>query len=351
MTNDFYIYGEITQESFFESDISPKSLIDFLQTLRGNEVNIQINSPGGSVFEALAIYNTLKSYTGGVNIIVDGLCASAATLVLCAGSRISAASNALFMIHQPAYMLEGNYNLTDLEKFQNSLDKVKNSILDVYEGKLNKPRAELEKMLDKETWLTAAEALEIGFIDEITDAVESDFDAENKTLCMNYFKFDCTNFDNEKIVAKLGNKQHERSKNGMDEKNFLEKIVNAVTEKLKNNNLKDVTAKAKSEELKRIKNLTDKKGEIAECNAIIDVAIESGKTFEDVKNYFDAVKNAHEKSTEKSLDKTAEYFANVIIDNLKSGAENIGASTPEPTDEDKRMAAVNNIVKYANNNL
>lgn len=162
--SEIYIYGEIVDEAWGDTEVSGKSFVDELKNAQ-DPVTVRINSEGGSVFAALAIANAIK-LRGNVTAAIDGICASSATLVACAASKVQMASNALMMFHPPRAMLFGHYNREDLLKFSTTLEKVEQSINATYQGKV------ADFKLDGELWLTASEAKVMGFVDEITGATE-----------------------------------------------------------------------------------------------------------------------------------------------------------------------------------
>ncbi len=151
--------------------LTAKSFIEQMRQFANSSlINIRINSAGGSVFDAIAIYNYLLDMTCEVNIYIDGLAASAASLIAMAGDKVYMPKNALIMIHNPSSFIDGNAE--DLKNAAETLDKVKNGMLEIYHEKTGMERGELVKMLDAETWLDADEALKLGFCDEIINAVE-----------------------------------------------------------------------------------------------------------------------------------------------------------------------------------
>lgn len=147
-----------------------------LQAAGDEDVLIRINSPGGSVFEAAAIFNMLKDR--GVDISIDGVAASAATVIAMAGRKVRMAENAMFMIHNPWGMVMGES--VEMRKTADVLDKVKETIIDTYHSRSNLGKKALAKAMDEEGWFTAKAALEAGFIDEIAEAarIEMRFDLE-----------------------------------------------------------------------------------------------------------------------------------------------------------------------------
>ena len=99
---ELLLYGEISNETWFGDEVTPKQFATDLQAMGGKDLIVHVNSPGGDVFAAHAIYNQLKAYSGQVTAYVDGLAASAATIITCAADKVVMPSNALFMIHNPS---------------------------------------------------------------------------------------------------------------------------------------------------------------------------------------------------------------------------------------------------------
>lgn len=153
---EILIYGDL-------SDSAAEYYVDEIRN--GDDVLVRINSAGGSVFAALAIYSALRQKQG--DVLIEGLCASAATLIACAGKHVAMASNALMMIHNPKVLLADFYDSKGLEAVKMSLSKVEETILSTYRGRV----ADFE-LPSEELWLNAREAKAAGFIDEITAEVE-----------------------------------------------------------------------------------------------------------------------------------------------------------------------------------
>ena len=128
-------------------------------------ITIWINSPGGDCIAASQIYTMLMDYKGDVTVKVDGIAASAASVVAMAGTKVLMAPTALMMIHNPATMAFGDH--ADMEKAIDMLSEVKESIINAYEIKTGLSRAKLSHLMDGETWMNAKKALELGFCDEI----------------------------------------------------------------------------------------------------------------------------------------------------------------------------------------
>lgn len=176
------IYGTITKWAWEEvGEVSSHSFAKELKNLKNiSKINLRVNSGGGDVFEANAIFNLLKSYAKENNVeitgYIDGLAASAASfLVLCA-HKVIMGVGCLFMIHNPWTYTKGN--VKELGQTIDFLNKIKESILDIYETKTKLTRQEISQKMDEEKWFSASEALESGFVDEISEME----DVENNIL-------------------------------------------------------------------------------------------------------------------------------------------------------------------------
>lgn len=160
-TADLYFYGDIVSNwrgAWDDTDQYPEAIRDFLKGQEGKDLNIYINSGGGSVFAGMAIYNMLKRHKGHKTVYVDGLAASIASIIALAGDKIIIPSNAFLMIHKPWSWGMGNSN--DFRKMADDLDAIQKGIMNVYEDNLvdGVEMAEIEKMVDEETWLNGNEA-------------------------------------------------------------------------------------------------------------------------------------------------------------------------------------------------
>lgn len=305
-TDEIFLFGEIVSKRWFESEVTAKSFADDLKSFGGRDITLHVNSSGGDIFTALAIANIIKNYSGKVKCSIDGIAASAATIVTCSCDSVSIANNALMMIHNPQVGLLGYFDETEIEKVQKSLSALKSSIVQTYTDKTGKPPDEISNLLTVETWYTAAEAKENNFVDEISGEVEPEFDDVHNMLFVNSLKVDCRNFDVKKFKNKVRLKP-------MDEKNIVEEV--------------------RDKEISRIINLTSMKTGNKFVDGIIDVAIKDGASPEEIQKYIDVVKNS---SNEKFS--AEEFFANLIKDNLRSGAEGVNGSEPTMTAEEKKFA-------------
>ncbi|MDD4291067.1 MAG: Clp protease ClpP [Clostridia bacterium] len=158
------LYGTIAEESWFDDDITPRMFKDELMSGDG-PITIWINSPGGDCIAASQIYAMLMDYKGEVTVKIDGLAASAASVIAMAGTKILMAPTAMMMIHNPITMAFGDHG--DMEKAIDMLAEVKEAIINAYEIKTGQSRAKLSHMMDEETWMNANKAIELGFVDDI----------------------------------------------------------------------------------------------------------------------------------------------------------------------------------------
>lgn len=169
---DIYLFGEIVSDGnqWSSSDTSATDFRDELTAL-GNvqAINLHINSPGGSVFEGLAIENMLKRNPATVNVYVDGVAASIASVIAMAGNKVVMPKNAMMMIHNAIGGVVGNAQ--DFRTYADTLDKVTASIRTAYLAKApNLAEDKLIELMNGESWLNADEAVELGLADEIEDA-------------------------------------------------------------------------------------------------------------------------------------------------------------------------------------
>ncbi|HOV79373.1 MAG TPA: Clp protease ClpP [Bacillota bacterium] len=169
---ELLLYGEIASERpwwDWEGDtVTPKQFAEELKNLGSkSNITVRINSVGGDVFAAHAIFTQLKLNQASITVIIDGLAASAATIVAMAGDTVKIPSNAMMMIHNPVVGLLGYYSAEEMEKMAEYLEQVKESIINAYITKTGLDRKALSKMMDEETWMTGQEAVDKGFADEV----------------------------------------------------------------------------------------------------------------------------------------------------------------------------------------
>lgn len=156
--------GVIAEESWFDDEVTPKIFRDELMSGEG-DITVWINSPGGDCIAAAQIYNMLLEYKGNVTIKIDGIAASAASVVAMAGNKVIMSPVSMLMIHNPMTMATGD--TTEMKKAISMLTEVKESIINAYELKTGMSRDKIAKLMDAETWMDANKAVELGFADEI----------------------------------------------------------------------------------------------------------------------------------------------------------------------------------------
>lgn len=158
------IDGVIAEESWFDDDVTPKLFREQLNAGQG-DVIIYVNSPGGDCVAASQIYTMLMEYKGNVTVKIDGIAASAASVIAMAGTEVLMAPTSLLMIHNPLTVAIGDTE--EMQKAIAMLDEVKESIITAYELKTGMSRAKLAHLMDAETWMNAQKAIELGFADGI----------------------------------------------------------------------------------------------------------------------------------------------------------------------------------------
>ena len=167
---ELLVYGDIGADSWSDEFVGAKAFAEALSSVKGKHVKVRINSYGGDVFAGQAIYSMLKRHPGGCTTIVDGIAASAASIIAMAGDTVIMPENAMLMIHNPWCLAYGN--ASDFRKTADDMDKIGSSLVAVYVAKTGKTEDEIRVLLDAETWMTAQEAVDMGFADEIEAARE-----------------------------------------------------------------------------------------------------------------------------------------------------------------------------------
>lgn len=350
-TAEILLYGEIDSSGDWIHEFWPDdptqsagSFRKELQALDGKDVLLRINSPGGDVFQAQAIYNTLKAYGGKVSCHIDGICASAATLVACAADSITMPRNALYMVHNPASAMWGMMDRQDLDKASEMLDKVKDTIVAVYKARCaDLSEDDIRKMMDDETWMTAEEAQDNGFVDEIDDY---DVDAgvqDNGLLVVNSVAMPGMRPDKTQALQQLcaARAQKNEVENVKDEsKSFMDQLKDFFA-------ARDAEAKKATAEADRIKALDALKRENPVVNALVDKAKEQGVTAEQLHPFLDVVASV------KAEDKGMEELKALITDQLQSGAAGVKAGVEDKPKDDAvetadKKAAIDDVVNLIN---
>ena len=194
-----FLNGTIAEESWFDDDVTPQLFKDELNSGSGN-ITVWINSPGGDCVAAAQIYNMLMDYKGDVTVKIDGIAASAASVIAMAGTKVLVSPVSMLMIHNPMTAAFGNSE--EMQKAIEMLSSVKDSIINAYEIKTGLSRAKLSRLMDAETWMDANKAVELGFADEIMQRSTESDGVSAPTVSMLYSKANVVNSLMEKIAAK-----------------------------------------------------------------------------------------------------------------------------------------------------
>lgn len=250
-------------------EVTPKLFKAELDAITGNNICVRINSNGGDVFAANVIATALEEASNkGKNVTckIDGICASAAVRVALACSKISIANGAYMMIHKPMNVLFGYYNAEEMRNLAETLDIIQKGIVDCYVARTGLSEKECSKLMDKETWFTAKEAVEKGFADEVLFVTPESEETEEESSVMNNIRtaFAATAYKYENAPKALkeafeNKKLLEEGKKPMEIKNYND-LKAAYPELLSNaeNKAREDGAEAERKRIKEIDNLAGK---------------------------------------------------------------------------------------------
>jgi len=289
---ELLLYGDISSSTWYGDEITPS---DFAQDLKGlgdiSVLNIYINSGGGDVFAGQAIYSMLKRHTAQKNVYIDGLAASIASVIAMAGDTIYMPKNAMLMIHKAWTMAIGNAH--DLRKLADDMDKIDESILSTYQAKTGLEAEQIMEMVNAETWMTAEEAVALGFADVIEGTKQIAASMNKDYLTMNGLSFNLGRFRNPPKQALVSSEAeplvNEPPKEQPKEQPSNKAVVSVVAEPLLNN-------------LPEIQN--------------------AGRT----------ISSANEALIQQAMDCLTEVLAQ--LDNGDSGDDGMGTSNDETADDD-----------------
>lgn len=209
--------GTIAEDSWFDDDVTPQIFKDELNSGAG-DITVWINSPGGDCVAAAQIYNMLSNYKGKVTVKIDGIAASAASVIAMAGDTVLVSPVSMLMIHNPATMAWGDH--TEMQKAMDMLSEVKESIINAYVLKTGLSRPKLSHLMDAETWMDANKAVELGFADDImarakteqgedgegdTDGEEKKSPSAHRSMLFSHRAADNALLN--KVIAKYGEKK------------------------------------------------------------------------------------------------------------------------------------------------
>ena len=214
-----FLNGTIAEESWFDDEVTPALFKDELNSGEG-DITVWINSPGGDCIAAAQIYNMLMDYKGNVTVKIDGIAASAASVIAMAGNKVIVSPVSMIMIHNPATIAAGD--TAEMQKAIAMLDEVKESIINAYEIKTGLSRARLSHLMDAETWMDANSAIELGFADEIMQRNAEDDEPEAPNVSMTFSRASVTNSLIEKMAEKC--KIAQKTKNEIASDSLLERL-------------------------------------------------------------------------------------------------------------------------------
>ena len=343
---ELLLYGDISDETWYGDEVTPKAFAEDLASCGGKKLNIRINSPGGDVFAAQAIYNQLKRYSGDVSVTIDGMCASAATIIACAGSTVTMPSNAVYMIHNPACVVMDYMTSDDAKALSKQLDTVKDTILAVYHdrvaGKLSDTK--LSHLMDNETWMSASDALANGFVDAIDETVAVEDKIDGNMLIVNSV---CVSLDKFKNAAKLRGilvqnvpKTAETEDKNVENNEILKKIkdILGLAENAPKEQQLSVKDAVKAER-ERMNALDAMKNGNPAVDAIIETAKKNGQTVDEVKPYVDAMPEAPKDDSKRML----ESIKALVTDNMTSGAEDVRPAPAIDSEDEQKAKAKSEI--------
>ena len=201
------ISGTIAEDSWVDDEVTPQVFQDELSQGKG-PIDLWLNSPGGDCVAASRIYTMLMNYPDDVNVKIDGIAASAASVIAMAGTKVSMAPTAMIMIHNPLTIVGGQKE--DLDQAEQMLAETKESIINAYELKANLPREKISAMMDDETWMNVNKAIELGFADDML--------GQNKDIT------DCYSYSDKQSDLVVLNKLKRTSQNTISVKSLQKRL-------------------------------------------------------------------------------------------------------------------------------
>tara|TARA_Y100000592_G_scaffold24224_1_gene37832 strand:+ start:241 stop:1245 length:1005 start_codon:yes stop_codon:yes gene_type:complete len=290
---DVYIFDEIGSYG-----VNAQSFIEEIKAYRKKPMNLHINCVGGDVFDGMAIYNVIKKRTAETTVYIEGIAASMGSVIALAADNVVMAENSLFMIHNAWGGAMGE--ASEMRKTANLLEKISNEIADIYVKKTKLPYDKVKDMMDEETWLNADEALELGFVDSISDAIK---------VAAKYDVSKFKNITNEEIVNKLN--VNLKSKKMTDElKNWFNNKVDDIIARVKSEKSENEGVDSNKEveitiadEAQVLNKLVDFETKVTELNgSIAELEGEKATLTEEVERLNALLSKANAKGTEISTD-------------------------------------------------
>ena len=182
--------GEVIEGQY----ITPEGFLEDLESIKNaKNITVKLNSCGGDLYTGIAIHNALKTLKANINVVVEGIAASAASIIMCAGDKVSVHVGSLIMIHGVGAFFCDFLMLDDLDKQIRAFEAAENAIASIYAEKTGKDIEELRSMMKQETWMTGKQAIDLGFADEIIETESTEINMLNQNILMvNGIKLDFT---------------------------------------------------------------------------------------------------------------------------------------------------------------
>lgn len=338
---ELYIYGEIvSEEPWYTEDYTDyRNFVSELNSLGNkNKITVFINSGGGDVYAACCIYNKLRQNKAKIKVVIEGLCASAATIIAMAADKgkLYTSKSAMIMLHNPKIGLNGFFENKELEKYMEITEKVKSIIVNAYLNRLNKTEKELDEIMNNETWYTGTEAVNEGLADKITDNKYKGFIDERYVVINNV----ANNIENYKHfkekfeqITPMLDKEHFFYEENKSEKHNIE-FKNA--EELKSaypafiNELVNNVVKKERQRLKEIDDISF---------GLLPEEVEKAKY-----ETFETAKEIAYKALKENKIKSRDFFNNCLDDNRQSGTQNVITFL----DEDNKPEKSKGLSKFLN---
>lgn len=368
------LYGDIAESSWYSDTISSKKFAKDLKALGPiKNLVVRINSGGGDVFAGHAIYAMLKDHPANVIVKIDGLAASAASVIAMAGNEIIIPSSSFLMIHNPS--ASSNGEAKDFAKMSETLNVIKDGIVNAYVSKTGKDKKTISKMMDDTTWMTGEDAVREGFADKVETAVTNKAPVLNgNTLITNSLSFDLSKFktrpslENQAEVTSspltIIDKVLEFFKGAPQAENFVKNLLDA--------NITNIKEEETEMEIKNIEDLKKTYPELVnqvvktEVEAAVKIAVADTlknercriQDIEKIANRIDPVlvnkakfeepidaKDLAFQAMQSDNGKGNEYLKNLKADTVASGTEEVPASTTDVETEETKKAAENKAIE------
>lgn len=372
-TAEIRIYGDIVgRKAWYDigPSVDPVGFADDLAKLENRPVTIRVNSNGGNVFAAQTIANNLRTYKGMTTAIVDGLAASAATIIVMAARKIIMPIGSMMMIHDPMVQINEAMNEEELQRCIDMLRPVKTSLVKSYLERSNLSKDKLAAMMKATTWLTAEECLDIGFADEIQGEVKPVMNGN--VLIVNNLKRQLTDNEASEIknkITKHVNVQGKNQKEDFSMHDDIKKMLigacaafgikvgdgaqatpaanvaapqtaapsNVLATQVVNQGVtaSDPVQVAVAAERKRIKELEEAdQPNNAVVHRIINQAKENGQHLSDIQAVLDIIKDE-----QKGEPGGQQFMQKLVEDQIQSGSNQVGANPGGNMTEEQRDAA------------